>query len=136
MSDESIGINSPKLNVQTKNLSNPANVSLFSRVGVRVSYLNYFVSECGGRDILLNLTTGDICENYIQPRTSVSKLSLCEHLLKERSPHVAIAGSSSWFISHVWEYKFLEVVEAIQQHFQKAEFANSDPGLIGGKEHI
>ncbi|KAJ3042418.1 Kinesin light chain 3 [Rhizophlyctis rosea] len=58
------------------------NVKPLSLQGVRLAYLQTFIEECGGRQALETLTTADVCERFIKPRTDETK-SLCDHLLND-----------------------------------------------------
>jgi hypothetical protein len=83
----------------------------FPLLGVNLSYLTLFIEECGGKDALALMTTTDVCEEFVKPRT-----------LKPQCPMRAMVdssmtGTASWFISHAWKFKFLDVVEAITLFF-------------------
>ncbi|KAJ3036976.1 Kinesin light chain 3 [Rhizophlyctis rosea] len=88
-------------------------------LGIRLSYLDRFIQQCGinkfwdGRQRLKDLTTAQVCERFVKPRTKPSR-SICDHL-DTKSP--ADVGPANWFISHSWQCKFLDVVDAIQAYF-------------------
>ncbi|KAJ3042896.1 Kinesin light chain 3 [Rhizophlyctis rosea] len=84
-------------------------------IGVGVSYLNTFIKECGGRNKLHNLTTAQVCEQFVKPRTSLSKPLV--HYLENRKQQ----GRAKWFISHTWQYKFLDLVDAITAFFKEKQ---------------
>ncbi|KAJ3032539.1 hypothetical protein HDV00_007414 [Rhizophlyctis rosea] len=86
-------------------------------LGVRLSFFDVFIHQCGGLSALQYKTTAEICREFIHPRTELTK-SLCDHLIDEDSPYVARA---TWFISHTWQYTFLDVVMAIRQFFHEQE---------------
>ncbi|KAJ3295359.1 Kinesin light chain 3 [Borealophlyctis nickersoniae] len=93
----------------------------FSLLGVRLSYFDSFIDEwCGGREKLAGWTTTDVCEKVVKPRT---KKSVCDHLLEKDSSAV---GRATWFISHAWQYEFLDVVDALKHHFHES----STPDVI------
>ncbi len=60
----------------------------FSLLGVRFSYFSLFIEECGGKDKLQDLTTTDICVNFLKSKTLDSKLSLCDQLHNEERTDV------------------------------------------------
>ncbi|KAJ3280143.1 Kinesin light chain 3 [Borealophlyctis nickersoniae] len=92
--------------------SSSDHLDAFSLLGVRLSYFDTFIDEwCGGREKLVGWTTTDVCEKVVKPRT---KKSVCDHLLEEDSSAV---GRATWFISHAWKYEFLDVVDAVKDHF-------------------
>ncbi|KAJ3034816.1 Kinesin light chain 3 [Rhizophlyctis rosea] len=86
-------------------------------IGVSVAYFDTFIAECGGRDRLTNLTTAQVCNDFIIPRTQ-SAQSLCSRLSTEAP---SIIGPATWFISHSWQYEFLDTVDALTSYFQEEE---------------
>ncbi|KAJ3281225.1 Kinesin light chain 3 [Borealophlyctis nickersoniae] len=117
----------PKL-LEPASLTSLDTLEPFSLLGVRVSYLDTFIKQCGGRQKLKGLTTTDTCNMFVKPLTEPSRQSLCSDLLKAGSPAV---GRATWFISHAWAYEFLgknclssDVVDAIQYHFHEANIAD------------
>jgi hypothetical protein len=92
----------------------PFDSHTFPRYGVRLSFLNQFLQECGGRAALNNLTTTEVCDKFIKPVTKSSQSSYCEYL--RVLEHEAV-GEATVFISHAWQYKFLEVVDSLTHHF-------------------
>ncbi len=87
----------------------------FPKLGVRLSYLDEFTSDCGGREQLQGLTTAEVCMNFVVPMTSSYQSSLCEMLQKTKPGAV---GNATVFISHVYQYEFLSVVDALKYHFR------------------
>ncbi|KAJ3100866.1 Kinesin light chain 3 [Phlyctochytrium bullatum] len=53
----------------------------FSLLGIRLSYFQKFIDQCGGKEQLEGLTTTQVNIKYLQPATAASKLSMCEQLL-------------------------------------------------------
>jgi tetratricopeptide (TPR) repeat protein len=99
----------------------------FSLIGVSFSYFSLFIQDCGGEEALRDLTTSEVCEKFVKLKTFDSKLSLCEQFRnKERTD---IVGLSTWFISHAWQYKFLDVVEAIRIFLTK-EYGDDRDNII------
>ncbi|KAJ3409846.1 Kinesin light chain 3 [Chytriomyces hyalinus] len=96
--------------------------------GVRLSFLFQYVNDCGGRDALAEMTTADMSVKFVKPATESSRLSLCSqlhqaHLDKhsnrdQKDPNDDdVTADAEWFISHAWKYKFLDVVDALQEFF-------------------
>ncbi|KAJ3041418.1 Kinesin light chain 3 [Rhizophlyctis rosea] len=84
-------------------------------LGVRLSFLPKFINQCDGRGALRGLTTAQVCEKFIHPQTTSQK-SFC-HRLSTESP--SDIGTANWFISHCWQYTFLDVLDSIISFFQK-----------------
>lgn len=89
--------------------------SIFPKDGVKLSFIEEFFTACGGRDKLEDLTTTEVCQQYIKPLTNHTQSSFCESL--KLGSHAAV-GRATVFISHAWKYKFLDVVAALQSHFE------------------
>lgn len=94
----------------------------FPKNGIKLSYLlNEFVKECGGRDALQGKTTTDICDEFVKPLTKDYELSYCDMILKKAKQNKKLDGvvkTATVFISHAWKYKFLDVLDALQDHFK------------------
>lgn len=86
----------------------------FPKEGVQLKFLRTFVEEYGGEEYFHNLTTTDVCERIIKPRTLTFQSSYCDLLANEMSSYV---GPAHVFISHAWKYYFLDVVHALEDHF-------------------
>ncbi len=94
-----------------------SNVDVFPKLGVTVQFLDEFVECCGGRDAVADLSTTDVCDHFVKPYTSASRLSLCDHL--DHCGHSCV-GRATVFISHAWKYRFMDVVEALKTHFESS----------------
>jgi tetratricopeptide (TPR) repeat protein len=91
--------------------------SVFPKAGVRLSYIvGEFYEECGGREALKGLTTKQVCEQFIKPKTQERKSSYCD-LLKDQG-HKAYRETAQVFLSHAHGCEFLTVVDALQWHFR------------------
>ncbi|KAJ3094704.1 hypothetical protein HDU97_007701 [Phlyctochytrium planicorne] len=98
-------------------------------LGIHVSYFSRFITICGGRKALKGKTTFDVCEDFVKPKTSISRLSFCEQLYllqlsdpdKTKSPKVAAA---SYYISHAWDADFLQLLDTIELWFQEHNIPN------------
>uniref|UniRef100_A0A7S0QJD3 TIR domain-containing protein n=1 Tax=Cryptomonas curvata TaxID=233186 RepID=A0A7S0QJD3_9CRYP len=91
-----------------------------SRFGVRLSFFHAFVERFGGRLALENLSTFEVMKRFVKPWTSVSKLSLCEHLIsddKESKDGAIYVATAKVFLSHAWKCRFLDVVDAVERRF-------------------
>ena len=89
-------------------------VKPFPNEGMKLSELDLFISECGGRSVLEGLSTYDV-NFHVKLLTNCTKSSYCDYL-KTRSPNSV--GEAQVFISHAWKYKFLDVVDTLRYHFR------------------
>jgi hypothetical protein len=101
-----------------------------SRFGVRLAYLATFIEGCGGRAALAGLTTFDVMQLFVKPRTETSQLSLCEQLLSEGGDDAAFVATARVFLSHAWKYLFLDVVDAVDRRFQVGGGARSEDPVL------
>ena len=110
---------------RTSNMGSSLSVSTLSCVsistdlpkhGVRLQYVDEFISSCGGAAALRGLTTDDVCKQFVMPHTAPWKCSYCELLSAVNHPALALDGAI--FISHAWKYEFLAVIEALQDTFR------------------
>lgn len=91
----------------------------FDPIGVKVSIIAEFVDLMFNdlklnREEVKNHTTRTICEKVIKPITIENKTSFCEHLKANNNNNI---GEPTAFISHDWNSKFLDIVDAIKLHF-------------------
>ena len=100
------------------NSSIGSRVSGFPALGVKVSYLKEFrdtvVKYCVRKGIKRDLTTAEVCQRIVKPFTSATHLSLCEML--HNTNHAGIAEAQV-FISQLWRYDFVDLVDALLDHF-------------------
>jgi hypothetical protein len=61
------------------------------------------------------LTTDDVKDKFIVPMTQATQLSLCAQM-KHYSGDARVQRAT-WFVSHAWRYKFLDLVAALQAFF-------------------
>ena len=87
----------------------------FPKEGVKLCTFLEFIELNGGKSAFQDLTTTDVCNNFLKPNTETAKSSYCELLRNNNSENV---GKATVFVSHAWRYKFLDVVEALQNHFK------------------
>jgi tetratricopeptide (TPR) repeat protein len=87
----------------------------FPKLGVKLSYFETFIQECGGKHCFRDLTTKDVLMAFVGPMTLESKDSYCNLLYAQNHPAVTTA---TVFVSHTWKFLFLDVLKALQDHFQ------------------
>jgi hypothetical protein len=94
----------------------------FPKHGVTLSFLleEFIEKDCkGGREALAGLTTTQVCEKYIKPKTRDKQSSYCDKL-KEQG-HPAYGPVASIFVSHAHQYEFLQVINALAWHMKRDE---------------
>ncbi|KAJ3040475.1 Kinesin light chain 3 [Rhizophlyctis rosea] len=100
--------------------SSPSSAIVLPLNGVHLSFFKTFITQCGGRQALCGLTTAQICQQFVKPRTTLDQ-SFCDTLLTTTP---LVVSTSNWFISHCWQYTFLEVVDAIHAYFRDRGLSN------------
>ncbi len=97
-------------------------------LGIRVSFLRQFISKHGVEN-LRGLTTADVCQKFIKPQTQSLSLSYTDMIQLEESQNQSktstsksSVGQANVFLSHAWKYQFLEVAEAVFDHFEGKEY--------------
>ena len=73
------------------------------------------VIKCGGKNALVGMTTTEVNDQALKPLTYYRQVSYCGKLNDLPGSGV---GPAEVFISHAWKYKFLDVVEALQNHLR------------------
>ena len=96
-------------------------VDNFPKLGMVCSRFEEFFDKCGGREVLREKTTSQVCEEYLKPMTISKGMSYCDILLEEITAtgdsHSDITvAPATVFISHAWNSNFLEVVDAFINH--------------------
>ena len=99
----------------------------FSMLGVKLSFLDQFIKKCGGRSHLKGMSTMDVMLKWVKPDTEASKLSYCE--LLESQGLLNAVGTATWFYSHAWKYRFLDVVDAAKIFFSQMPVGSEEPTL-------
>lgn len=68
-----------------------------------------------------NMTTSHVCNFIIRPLTARRRGSLCDAMLQH--PRTSrYVGKANWFVSHTWQNKFSDTVNAVLFFFEsKAE---------------
>ncbi|KAJ3283350.1 Kinesin light chain 3 [Rhizoclosmatium sp. JEL0117] len=110
--------------------ANMLNPRVFSIKGLPLSHLPILINLWGGSQAVQNLTTAQVCEKYLKPMTKASGLSLCAQLYLSPDPLLSSqVQDAKNFISHAWQYKFLDVVEALF-HFAIQSNLNPETTII------
>lgn len=87
-------------------------------VGIQFSHIvGVFIPECGGAHALDGLTTTQVIERFILPKTLECKESYCDYL--ERAHHPAFGSTACAFVSHAHKYKFLDLIFALETELKK-----------------
>ena len=87
----------------------------FPKFGVKLSFVDEFIEDCGGLEALEGVNTTDLCEYFVKPATARSQSSYCDVLHSMNHPAV---GVPNVFISHAWKFVFLDVVAILRHHFR------------------
>ena len=82
--------------------------------GIPLSYIITNIVNLFGRHNLEGLTTSTVNENFIKPETNSTKLSYCEYL---KFNNCSVVDTAQVFISHAWNNLFLDVIDALSNHF-------------------
>ena len=90
------------------------NKAPFSKKGIKLSSINAFIQECGGESEIDQFTTAEMYESFLKPLAQLN-YSYCDYLEAERMDCV---GDAEVYVSHSWEYVFLDVVETLFHHFR------------------
>eukprot|EP00164_Ancoracysta_twista_P004899 GFYU01006663.1.p1 GENE.GFYU01006663.1~~GFYU01006663.1.p1 ORF type:complete len:830 (-),score=135.37 GFYU01006663.1:299-2788(-) len=115
--DINVEIDSPPLSAGRANTP-------VSREGIRVSHLRKLIERCGGPRAFLGKSTMDVCEQFVKSVTSDDKVSYVQYLKNSKRKSDAFdVGMATVFVSHTWKSKFLDVVEALEDHFRNMPFA-------------
>ena len=100
----------------------------FSPLGIKLSYLQQFIEECGGEEAIKNKTTLQIRDQFIIPLTIKTGVSLCEQLKYTRSDvHVS---ESAWFVCHSWDSTFLDTVNILKFTLSRLRGEEASQNLV------
>ena len=110
----------------------PAPDGDFPKDGLPPSYLRHIIDENGGEAAFEGLTTSNVKRSIIVPKTQATKLSLCAQLKQEGDARVQTA---TWFVSHAWQFKFLDVVRALEAFFADKPGAIIWLDLVSTSQH-
>ncbi|KDO22303.1 hypothetical protein SPRG_12143 [Saprolegnia parasitica CBS 223.65] len=98
-----------------------------SPAGVRLAYLRRFISDHGGEASFAGQTTANVCLEVVLPQTQPSGLSLVDHLAIDAAT-AAYVAPANWYVSHAWQYLFLEIVDSLECFF--ADHGLADEAVI------
>ena len=110
----------------------PCSADDFPTDGLPHCYLRQLIDENGGEAAFEGWTTSNFKRNFIVPKTQATKLSLCAQLLQDGDARVQTA---TWFVSHAWQFKFLDLVRALEAFFADKPGAIIWLDLISTSQH-
>lgn len=84
--------------------------------GLKLTSLKRFIDRFGGREVFKDLSTQQVCERFIKPTTQQLQLSYCEWLRVYYPSEYC--ERASVFVSHAWSTNFLEIIDALYDHFE------------------
>ena len=115
-------------NEETKTETTP--LIPFSEDGIKLSHLQEFINDCGGRERLKDLTIQEVLE-IIKTLTLSSQKSYCGMLKDQnKNGNEGIVGKADRFLSNSHHDKFLEIVDLLTLHYQNQSSSknqNNDP---------
>jgi tetratricopeptide (TPR) repeat protein len=94
--------------------ADPSDPDWFDSLGLPLACILEFIERNGGRTAFAGLTTSQVKRRFIMPETLATKQSLCDQL---RCSGDARVQEAQWFVSHAWQYKFLDVVASLLLFF-------------------
>ncbi len=100
--------------------------------GLPLSFYRELIDENGGEAAFENLTTSNVKRSSIVPKTENTKLSLCAQMRLEGDGRVKTA---TWFVSHAWQFKFMDVVRALEAFFADKPGAIIWMDLLSTSQH-
>ncbi|KAI9356486.1 hypothetical protein DFJ73DRAFT_822755 [Zopfochytrium polystomum] len=95
-----------------------------STLGIRLSFVNRLVVALGGVKALGDMTTTDMCMEFVKPMTEAKRASLCDVILEKG--YDKVVRPARFFISHAWMYRFADVVEALDVFFDREGESNPE----------
>ena len=93
--------------------------------GVNLQAFDDFVQQCGGREALDGLTTTQVNDHFLVPKTQAKSSSYCTMLLENEETMLQV-GKATVFISHAWKYRFLDVFDCIHYHLKETKHLGED----------
>ncbi|KAF0690545.1 Aste57867_18061 [Aphanomyces stellatus] len=95
-------------------------------LGLTIGFFKHFVDLHGGRDAFQGLSTTDVCLRFVKPYTKASVMSLVDHVKRYNPKQNEFVKEAKWFVSHAWEYKYLDVVDALSDFFDDQGLESND----------
>lgn len=71
------------------------------------------------------MSTEDVCNAIIKPATLDGRCSYAELLQQDGDSAQRYLGQATVFVSHAWKYKFLDLVDTVEDYEQE-----EDPGAF------
>ncbi|KAI9342330.1 hypothetical protein BDR26DRAFT_819699 [Obelidium mucronatum] len=84
--------------------------------GIRFTAVISLIQDWGGRDVLFGKTTAEVCHTYILPMTTETSSSVCD-VLRASPATSQNVRLPNWYVSHVWSYNFIDVVDTLERFF-------------------
>lgn len=78
-----------------------------------LSAFDSFIEQCGGKVAVMGISVRKLKQKLLE-LTGANKTSYCDHLSLTEPGSV---GKATVFVSYVWEYTFLDIVESLKEHF-------------------
>ncbi|KAI8834554.1 hypothetical protein BJ741DRAFT_239158 [Chytriomyces cf. hyalinus JEL632] len=108
--------------IEEGNLSDP---NTFSTKGLPFSHFLQLIELWGGHEALRGKTTTEVCNFHLKPMTIQTGLSLCAHYsFQQETRH--LPRKATWFISHAWQFPFLDVIDGISNFLTDRDLAPGD----------
>ena len=104
----------------------------FPMDGLPFSFFRELIDVNGGEAAFEGLTTSNVKRNFIMPKTQSTQLSVCAQMRQEGDARVQTA---TWFVSHAWQYKFMDVVNALEIFFADKPDAVLWMDIISTSQH-
>ncbi|KAF0693331.1 hypothetical protein As57867_015638, partial [Aphanomyces stellatus] len=92
--------------------------------GLTLSFFKHFVNLHGGRDAFQGITTKQVCHLFVIPYTEATKLSLVDHIERNDTDGRVYVRRATWFVSHAWNYLFLDVIDALDYYMDENDMTN------------
>jgi tetratricopeptide (TPR) repeat protein len=87
----------------------------FEIFGLPVSFFRELIDGNGCEAAFEGMTTSNVKRSIIVPKTQATQLSLCAQMRREGDARVQ---NATWFVSHAWQMKFLDLVRALEAFFK------------------
>lgn len=89
--------------------------------GIRLSGLKLFNQRW--RRVYENMTTSHVANFIVRPLSSRSRGSLCSEMMRHSRTSGYIA-KANWFLSHTWQNKFSDTIDAVLYFFDGKDFSS------------
>ncbi|KAJ3239489.1 Kinesin light chain 3 [Chytriomyces hyalinus] len=104
---------------------NLADPNTFSTNGLPFSHFLNLIELWGGHEALRGKTTTEVCNLHLKPMTMQTGLSLCAHYSLQQDTSY-LPRKAAWFISHAWQFPFLDVIDGISNFLIDRDLAPED----------